>query len=148
MADSKDGVNASNPTNGEHVEHGDNEKNLNTPGVNIDIRDVNAKLANPLAGYSNEQLMQMGEEYARKHELGGEEDIRAFRLAAIIARDPFKFDTVEGLTKSELDVLREEVTHKWRQPKLLYTVIALCSTCAAVQGMGKSEPLEFCFSIP
>lgn len=143
------GLDAPPSTDGGHFEDVDTVKHpIQSPkDGNLDIRDVNAVLANPLAGYTNDQLMQMGEEYARKHQLGGEEDVRAFRLAAVIARDPVKFEAVDGLTKDELDVLREEITHKWRQPRLLYIVIVLCSTCAAVQGMGKYESLGFYFLI-
>ena len=100
-------------------------------------RNANAKLANPLAGYSHAELKQMGREYVAKHYIGDEEDIRAFELGACLAQDPGKFDTIEGMTEEELSVLRKEVTSRWSQPRLMYLVIVLCSTCAAVQGMGK-----------
>lgn len=135
---SQDSHSKENDMGTQHLENVNQAVYPTTPGENLDFRNVNAILANPLAGYSNSQLMQMGEDYVRKHEIGNEEDIRAFRLAAIIAKDPLKFDTVDGLTKEELLVLKEEFTQKWRQPKLLYIVIVLCSTCAAVQGMGIS----------
>lgn len=112
--------------------------NKNSRTGTVDIRTVNAKLANPLAGYSESELMQMGEDYARSHGLENEDDIRAFRLAAVIAKSPLEFEKVEGLTQSETKVLREEVTHKWKQPNLLYTIIVLCSVCAAVQGMDET----------
>jgi hypothetical protein len=34
-----------------------------------------------------------------------------------------------------MTVLDKEYTNKWSQPFILYLVIVLCSTCAAVQGM-------------
>ena len=95
-----------------------------------------AKLANPLAGISHDELEQMGDSYARKHQMGGEEDIRAFRKGACLAQDPQKFASVRDLTGQEKEVLNKEITNRWSQPKLLYLVIILCSTCAAVQGMG------------
>lgn len=95
-----------------------------------------AKLANPLAGISHDELEQMGESYARKHQMGDEEDIRAFKKGARLAQDPQKYDSVTGLTGQEMEVLRKEIANRWSQPKLLYVVIILCSTCAAVQGMG------------
>lgn len=100
-------------------------------------RNVNAKLANPLAGMSHSTLENMGATYARKHQVGDETDIRAFRLGACLAQDPTKYDSVAGLTEQELEVLRKEFTNRWSQKPLLYLVILLCSTCAAVQGMGK-----------
>lgn len=99
-------------------------------------RNAVAKLANPLAGISHDELEQMGENYARKHQMGDEEDIRAFKKGACLAQDPQKYESITGLTGQEMEVLRKEITNRWSQPKLLYVVIILCSTCAAVQGMG------------
>ncbi|CAK7198914.1 hypothetical protein SEUCBS139899_001582 [Sporothrix eucalyptigena] len=64
-----------------------------------DLRERQAwsqKLQNPLAGISPDELANMGEAYARQHNVGvpkegGEvsaEDIRAFRLGAVIAGNP------------------------------------------------------------
>ena len=102
-------------------------------------RNVNAKLANPLAGYSHPELEEWGAEYARKYQLGDESDIRAFRMGAVLAQDPVKYEECHGLTDEELQVLRKEFQSKWSQPRLMYVVIVLCSTCAAVQGMGESS---------
>jgi hypothetical protein len=102
-------------------------------------RALNLKLANPLGEFSHAQLADMGEQYCRENALGEAEDIRAFRLGAQIAKDPLKFDGVEGLSEEERRILTEEVEHKWRQPRKLYLVVLLCSLCAAVQGMGKSR---------
>ena len=101
-------------------------------------RNINAKLANPLQGYSYAELKKMGRDYAYKHALAEEEDVRALELGAMLARDPEKIDHMRqyGLTDAEHEVLRKEFTSRWSQPKLLYLVIVLCSTCAAVQGMG------------
>ena len=110
-------------------------------------RNVNAKLANPLAGMSHATLENMGAMYAKKHQVGDEEDIRAFRLGACLAQDPTKYDSVAGLKEQELEVLRKEFTNRWSQPRLLYVVILLCSTCAAVQGMGKWLSLRMSLSI-
>ncbi|KAI9760426.1 MAG: hypothetical protein M1835_000176, partial [Candelina submexicana] len=101
-------------------------------------RNVNAKLANPLAGYSHAELEEMGATYAQKFQLGDESDIRAFRRGAVLAQAPEKFESVAGLDDAELDVLRKEFTSRWSQPRLLYLVIVLCSTCAAVQGMDET----------
>ncbi|KMU77867.1 hypothetical protein CISG_06710 [Coccidioides immitis RMSCC 3703] len=49
-------------------------------------RNINAKLANPLAGLSHAALRGRGERYARKHQIGDEEDIRAFAMGAVLAR--------------------------------------------------------------
>ncbi|CAK7270441.1 hypothetical protein SEPCBS57363_004105 [Sporothrix epigloea] len=141
------------------------------------------KLQNPLAGILPEELADMGEAYARKHNMGvpkegGEvsaEDIRAFRLGAVIAGNPQMYTggasstsvdkevaapPVDGtatssaaqqekqvygggpfydhLTDREREVLAREETHKWSNPKHLYSVIIICSLSAAVQGMDET----------
>ena len=78
----------------------------------------------------------MGETYAKKHQVGNEEDIRAFRKGACLAQDPKRFRHVSGLTADEQSILQSEFENRWSQPKLMYIVIVLCSLCAAVQGMG------------
>jgi hypothetical protein len=102
-------------------------------------RELNLRIANPLGGYNAQQLGDMGEQYCRENQLGDDEDIRAFRLGAQVAKDPLRHANVPGLTEEEIRTFQDEVDHKWRQPKLLYLVIVLCSTCAAVQGMGMCE---------
>ena len=102
-------------------------------------RNTNAKLANPLAAYSQAELRAMGAAFAKEYQIGEEEDTRAFELGACLAQNPIKYSTVQGLEPDEIEVLRMEFTNRWSQPKLLYFVIVLCSTCAAVQGMGKFE---------
>lgn len=52
---------------------------------------------------------------------------------AFVAKDPPAFESVEGLTEDEKEAIRNEVLHKWRQPKSLYFTIILCSVGAAVQ---------------
>lgn len=98
---------------------------------------MNAMLANPLRGYSHAQLRKMGKAYALEHALVEPEDFRAFELGAVLASSKTAFETCEGLTEEEKAHLQKELTHRWSQPKLMYLVIILCSTCAAVQGMGK-----------
>lgn len=101
-------------------------------------RNLNAKLANPLAGYTQEEPRRQGVNFAIKHQVGDEEDIRAFGVGAVLAQAPEKFATVPGLNPEELEILQREFSHRWSQPWTMYLVIILCSLSAAVQGMGKS----------
>lgn len=93
-------------------------------------QEANKKLANPLAGLSVSELSRLGENYCREAGLGeSEEDLRAFRLGAVLAagghagEDGRGYDVVDGLTAREREVLVREETHKWSQPKKLYFVI-------------------------
>lgn len=97
----------------------------------------NSKLQNPLAEFSDANLEEMAVAFCRDHAISDKEDVRAFRLGAILAKDPTRFEKLRGMaTAVEMDILKKEITHRWSQPRLLYLVIILCSVCAAVQGMG------------
>lgn len=101
-------------------------------------KKANALLANPLRGYSYRELRQLGKDYALEHALVEQDDFRAFELGACLAQNPSAYRKVDGLTDEEMDILENELTHRWSQPRLLYLVIILCSTCAAVQGMDET----------
>ncbi|KAF1962909.1 putative MFS sugar transporter [Byssothecium circinans] len=103
-------------------------------------RSINTKLANPLADFSYNELRKMGRAYAYDHALADPEDVRAMEIGACLAREPENLTYAKelGVTDEELEVLENEINHRWSQPKLLYLVIALCSTCAAVQGMDET----------
>lgn len=80
----------------------------------------------------------MGRAYAHDNALVEEGDMRAMEIGACLARDPTHLRLAKrfGVTDEELVVLERELSHRWAQPRLLYLVIVMCSTCAAVQGMG------------
>lgn len=90
--------------------------------------EASQKLANPLAGIGQKQLADMGEDYAREAGLTSDEDIRAFRIGAMIAGNENKYDTIAELTDHEREILDREDTHKWSNPKMLYWVIVSKST--------------------
>ncbi|KAI9820607.1 MAG: hypothetical protein M1827_004976 [Pycnora praestabilis] len=145
--DSSSGEYDNNKRENAHAEHADyrnhsvahnSERHGSVPAAERARRNLNAKLANPLAGYSHAELEDQGAQYAMKHQLGEEDDIRAFRMGAVLAQDPTKYDSIRGLDDSEREVLRKEFTNRWSQPMLMYVVIVLCSTCAAVQGMDEA----------
>ena len=104
---------------------------------NAAITKANAKLANPLAGISHEQLMENGAEFARAHGLGHSEDL--FRKGALAAQDPLAFDSISHFTDIEKDIFRREFTHRWDQPATLYYLVILCSVAAAVQGVSTRD---------
>lgn len=95
--------------------------------------NINAKLANPLAGWSHEQLMNGGKQFAESH--GLEELVEVFQKGALVAQDPLAFEDLPMLDDDDRYILRREVTHKWDQPKTLYYLVILCSLAAAVQGV-------------
>ncbi|KAK7948210.1 uncharacterized protein PG986_009096 [Apiospora aurea] len=107
--------------------------------------EASAKLENPLRGLSATELAWRGEEFCARHGLTAEDDVRAFRLGAVIAGNMNQYDAVampEGLrlTDRERDVLDREVTHKWSQPTMLYAVIGMDETVVnGAQGFYKHQ---------
>lgn len=87
---------------------------------------------NPLAGIPRETLFHQVEEFA--NEVGLADMIPLLKKGALVAQDPPAFEQVTELDDVERDALRNEVLHKWRQPRSLYFTVILCSIGAAVQG--------------
>ncbi|KIK67041.1 hypothetical protein GYMLUDRAFT_37077 [Collybiopsis luxurians FD-317 M1] len=100
------------------------------------FRNLNAKLANPLAHLTQEQLMEEAKVFAEAH--GLEDLVVEFQKGALVAQDPSNFENLTQLDEQDKSVFRRELTHKWDQPKMLYYLVILCSGCAAVQGMDES----------
>ncbi|KIK68223.1 hypothetical protein GYMLUDRAFT_91786 [Collybiopsis luxurians FD-317 M1] len=100
------------------------------------FRNLNAKLANPLAHLTHEQLMEQAQVFAETHDL--KDLIVEFQKGALVAQDPSNFENLTQLDEQDKNLLRRELTHKWDQPKMLYYLVILCSACAAVQGMDEA----------
>ncbi|KAH7015656.1 hypothetical protein EDB80DRAFT_708429 [Ilyonectria destructans] len=132
------------------VDHAENSMRPSDEAIFDKNKPISStKAAHPLAGYTHQQLAHMGEKYAREHQgLTDDGEIRAFRLGAIVAGDMDvddnieslreKYLSVEGLTEEERTTLVDEVEHKWRNPKMLYFLVTICSLCAVVQGMDET----------
>ena len=107
------------------------------------------RIKNPLAGISRSLLRSQVTDFARHNDLTDIEDL--LQKGALVAQNPADFDTVEGLTDFEREALKDEVVHKWRQPRAMYFTVILCSIAAAVQGWDQtgsnganlSWPVEF-----
>ncbi|KAF1348952.1 hypothetical protein BDV97DRAFT_195396 [Delphinella strobiligena] len=119
------------------------------PGrVNLNS-NLSAKIKNPLAGIPKHRLLQNVQQFAEERDMVDIADL--LKRGALVAQDPANFDTVEGLHDDEREALRNEVLHKWRQPRAMYITVILCSVGAAVQGWDQtgsnganlSFPVEF-----
>lgn len=128
MADAKDNFTA------EHTDASSDDKRYDEAQHDlVDLNDnVDARIKNPLAHLSQETLMRDVEEFAQEYSL---QDITPLlKKGALVARNPAEFEMVNGLEEHEKEALRNEIVHKWRQPKALYLTVILCSVGAAVQG--------------
>lgn len=93
------------------------------------------RIQNPLAGIPDLLLLHEVDDFA--HEKGLTDILPLLRKGALVARDPSNYEDISGdetLTEEEVDALRDEVLHKWRQPISLYFTIICCSIGAAIQG--------------
>ena len=77
-----------------------------------------AKLQNPLAGMSYEELMDDVERFAREKNLM--HAIEDFQKGALIAQRRSRFETIEVLTEEDKDLIRREKTNRWKQPVMMY----------------------------
>lgn len=92
---------------------------------------TDARIQNPLAGIPKDILLAQVEDFSQ--EKGLTEILPLLEKGALISQNPLNFEEVEGLDHSELEALRNETAHKWRQPRALYFTVILCSIGACVQ---------------
>ena len=92
---------------------------------------VSNRIQNPLAEISRSQLLQDVEDFAV--EKGMTEHTLLLQRGALVAQNPTGYETIQELEPAEREALKNEVDHKWRQPRALYLTVILCSVGAAVQ---------------
>lgn len=90
-----------------------------------EVGNLNAKLANPLAGIQQDDLIKDGEAFALRN--GLEDMSELFKKGALVAQDPLAFENLPLLTETDKQALRDEISNKWRHPKMLYYLVILCS---------------------
>jgi hypothetical protein len=65
---------------------------------------------------------------------GMADDAALFGRAALVARNPDRFESIPDLTEEERAALIYERDHKWHGSKTLWFSIGLCAIGAATQG--------------
>ena len=76
--------------------------------------------------------MQDVEEFAKEKNLM--DILPLLRKGALVAQSPDAIDEISELDESERQNLHEEITRRWKHPKILYFTIVLNSIAAAIQG--------------
>lgn len=76
--------------------------------------------------------MQDVESFAAENNL--QHIVPLLRKGALAAQSPTAIEDIAELDQGEKDSLRNEILHRWRQPKILYFTIILNSIAAAIQG--------------
>lgn len=81
---------------------------------------------------TTEQTAENARQYAETNGLS--EHAELFARAALVARDPQRFEMVPGIPEDELNALKYERDHKWHGPFMLWYAVSLCAVGAATQG--------------
>ncbi|KAF2677989.1 putative transporter [Lentithecium fluviatile CBS 122367] len=87
---------------------------------------------NPLQRNSKETVVANARAFAEM--AGMPEHATLFSKAALVARDPNRFEMVTELDETERSALIYERDHKWHGSKILWYSISLCAVGAATQG--------------
>jgi hypothetical protein len=87
---------------------------------------------NPLARLSKGAAVEHAQAWAEEH--GMPEHVGLFGRAALVARDPTRFEMLAELQEDERAALIYEREHKWNGPVMLWYSIGLCAIGAATQG--------------
>jgi hypothetical protein len=87
---------------------------------------------NPLARISKGATVENARAFADT--FGMSEHASLFGRAALVARDPERFEMLTELEEDERAALIYERDHKWHGPKMLWYSIGLCAVGAATQG--------------
>jgi len=105
------------------------------PSHKVDlISNTNARLANPLGDLSDEECMTNAAAFAEANGL----PVQAFKKGGLLAKRPTIFEQLSILSEEDKQILRDELAHPYKQPKVLYHLVIACSIAAAVQGMDES----------
>lgn len=91
---------------------------------------------NPLASKSAAQILSDVDRFCEDY--GLTEKLDLFKRAALLAADPTAFEERNDISEDEKMILREETTHKWRQPWSMFYIAMISSLAAVVQGMDES----------
>ncbi|CAO2656416.1 Nn.00g052190.m01.CDS01 [Neocucurbitaria sp. VM-36] len=89
-------------------------------------------IENPLRRVTAEQAALDARTFAEEN--GMEEQADVFGRAALVARDPERFEMINELSEDERAALIYERDHKWHGTKMLWYSIGLCAVGAATQG--------------
>lgn len=123
-----------------------NKENANT-AFNVIQNPLQVSCALIILGHSltnqsvsREQAVYDAQEFAKANNLGEHADL--FGRAALVARDPRDFESIDELTGDERVALQYERDHKWHGSRMLWYSIILCAVGAATQGESRASRVE------
>jgi sugar porter (SP) family MFS transporter len=94
--------------------------------------NLEGEIRNPLTGIPKHQLLTDVRNFAQEH---GLQDVEPLLVkGALFAQSPALFEEMEELDEHDRKAIREEATHRFKLPRMLYFTIILNSVAAAIQG--------------
>jgi hypothetical protein len=114
---------------------------LESEYISINVRWwlTTSRIKNPLVGIPKDQLLQDVKEFAAEYNVT---ELEPYLIkGALVAQSPHHIDQIHELDEEDRRVLREETSHRWRHPKILYFTIILNSIAAAIQGWDQTGML-------
>lgn len=91
-----------------------------------------SRIRNPLVDVPKHQLLADVHNFAQEH---GLQDVESLLVkGALFAQNPALFEELEELEEADRVAVREEFTHRFKLPRMLYFTIILNSIAAAIQG--------------
>lgn len=72
------------------------------------------------------------ENFARENGLN--DIVPLLQKGALVSQNPNSIDNISELDEDDCEVLRNEKTHRWKHPKILYFTIVMNSIAAAIRG--------------
>lgn len=73
--------------------------------------------------------MRSAEKFAADNDLN--DILPLLKKGALAAQNPAEVATMDDFTEEEKQIFQEEITHKWRQPWILYVTVVLNSIAGA-----------------
>jgi hypothetical protein len=121
------------------VQHAERRRSSFGSGFKGRQPSVAAQLKNPLAGMTDQDVLEDVDVWVSQRGLDHERE--TFRRGALLARvinTEGAFERIDSIPEDEKEVLRKESTHRWSQPFQLYFLVVLCAGSAIVQGMDQT----------
>jgi len=94
--------------------------------------NVEGEVRNPLLGIPKAELIADVKAFAKEYQLEDAEDLLI--KGALVAQSPALFEELEDLDDADRNAIREEITHRFKLPRILYVTVILNSIAAAIQG--------------
>src|ERR1700761_6829802 len=100
------------------------------------LHQVESSESQPLQELSGEDRANEVLDFARKYNLMPK--IEYFYKASALLLSDMPIEQISNITTDEIIAIKQEIDHKWMQPKMLYFTMLVCSIGAIEQGWAQT----------